>query len=116
MRILIDIGHPGHVHLFRPFAQQMIKNGHAILFTCREKEFEIELLKAAGFSYKSFGKKHKTIIGKIWGLIKFDVLEVITALKFKPDVLLSHGSPYAAHAAFLLRKKNIALEDIGNSE
>ena len=65
MRILIDIGHPGHVHLFRPFAQEMIKRGHKILFTCREKEFEIELLEATGFDYKSFGKKFKTTAGKI---------------------------------------------------
>lgn len=116
MRILIDIGHPGHVHLFRPFAHKMIKNGHAVLFTCREKEFEIELLKGEGFQYKSFGKKYKHIIGKIWGVLKFDLLELITALKFKPDVFLSHGSPYAAHAAFFLRKKNVALEDTGNAE
>jgi uncharacterized protein len=116
LRILIDIGHPGHVHLFRPFAQQMIKNGHAILFTCREKEFEIDLLKAAGFQYKSFGKKYKNIIGKLWGLIKFDILEVITALQFKPDMFLSHGSPYAAHAAWFIGKPHISMEDSGNWE
>ena len=116
MRILIDIGHPGHVHLFRPFAKAMLEKGHAVLFTCREKEFEIELLKSAGFDFISFGKKFKSTIGKVLGLIKFDFLEIKAALKFKPDIFLSHGSPYAAHAAFFLRKINIALEDTGNKE
>ncbi len=116
MNILIDIGHPGHVHLFRPFAKEMMKNGHKVLFTCREKEFEIELLKAAGLNYKSFGKKFSSKAGKIFGLVKFDLQEVITALKFKPDLLLSHGSPYAAHASFLVGKPNISLEDTGNME
>ena len=116
MRILIDIGHPGHVHLFRPFAQEMIKKGHTILFTCREKEFEIELLQAGGFDYKSFGKKFNTIPGKIFGLVKFDSQELLTALKFKPDIFLSHGSPYAAHAAFLMRKPHVSMEDSGNWE
>ena len=116
MKILIDIGHPGHVHLFRPFAQEMMKRGHKILFTCREKEFEIELLEAAGFDYISFGKKYKSTTGKILGLVKFDVREFITGLKFKPDIFLSHGSIYAAHASFLLKKLNICMEDTGNKE
>ena len=116
MKILIDIGHPGHVHLFRPFTQEMIKKGHQILFTCREKEFEKELLEAAGFDYISFGKKYKSTTGKILGLIKFDIQEFIAGLKFKPDIFLSHGSIYAAHAAFLYMKPHISMEDSGNME
>ena len=116
MRILIDIGHPGHVHLFRPFAKEMMSRGHKVLFTCREKEFEKELLNAEGFLYVSFGKKHKSILGKMFGLLKFDFLELKTALKFKPDIFLSHGSPYAAHAAFFLRKPHISFEDTFNFE
>ena len=116
MKILIDIGHPGHVHLFRPFAQEMIRRGHKILFTCREKEFEKELLEVAGFDYISFGKKYKSTTGKILGLVKFDVREFKAGLKFKPDIFLSHGSPYAAHASFLLGKPHISLEDTGNME
>lgn len=116
MKILIDIGHPAHVHLFGPFAQQMIERGHRVLFTCREKEFEIALLKSYGVPYVSFGKKYKSFIGKLVGLIKFDLLAIIQGFRFRPDLLLSHGSPYAAHAAFALRKHHISLEDTGNME
>ena len=116
MKILIDIGHPAHVHLFKHFAWDMQKRGHEILFTCREKEFEVYLLKTYGFQFKSFGKKYSSLAGKMWGLIKFDVKEFLTGLKFKPDILLSHGSIYAAHAAFLLRKPHISLEDTFNFE
>lgn len=116
MRVLIDIGHPGHVHLFRPFAKEMINKGHQILFTCREKEFEIDLLKQGGFDYISFGKKFKSTFGKVLGLIKFNYLEFSAALKFKPDVFISHGSPYAAQVAWLLRKPHISLEDTFNFE
>jgi len=116
MNILIDIGHPGHVHLFRPFAQEMMKRGHKILFTCRQKEFEIELLEAANFDYISFGNHYKTKRGKIWGLLKFDIQMFFVALKFKPDLFLSHGSIYAAHVSFLLRKPHISMEDSGNME
>ena len=100
MKILIDIGHPGHVHLFRPMAKELIKKGHQILFTCRKKEFEIELLEAADFDYISFGKHFKTKTGKIYGLIKFNLKMLQTAISFQPDLFLSHGSIYASHAAF----------------
>lgn len=116
MRILIDIGHPGHVHLFRPMAKELIKKGHKILFTCREKEFEIELLKAANLDFISFGKHFKTKSGKIYGLAKFNLKMLRTALKFKLDIFLSHGSIYAAQIAWLLHKPNVSMEDSGNWE
>ena len=116
MRILIDIGHPGHVHLFRPFTIEMQNKGHDILFTCRQKEFEIELLQASKFNYISFGKHYKTKYGKIWGLIKFNFKLLLSARRFKPDLFLSAGSMYAAQVSFVLRKPHIIMEDTGNME
>lgn len=116
MKIIIDIGHPAHVHLFKHLAWKLLDNGHDILFTLREKEYEAELLHSYGFRYKSFGKKYKSIVGKLAGMLKFDYMETIAGLKFKPDLFLSHGSIYAAHASAILRKPHIALEDTGNWE
>jgi uncharacterized protein len=116
MNILIDVGHPAHVHLFKFFALEMQKKGHLVLFTCRDKEFEIHLLEANNFKYRSFGRKFSSAIGKIFGMLKFDFLEFHTALKFKPDIFLSHGSMYAAHASALLSKPHISLEDTFNFE
>lgn len=94
----------------------MQQKGHKILFTCRDKEFEIYLLKKFGFKYKSFGKKYNSRIGKIWGLIEFDIKEFVSGLQFRPDIFISHGSMYAAHAAFLLGKPHVSLEDTFNFE
>lgn len=116
MNILIDIGHPAHVHIFRCFAHEMIGAGHKVLFTCRDKEFEIALLEAEGFDYVCFGKKYKSTAGKVLGLLKFDWKELRTCWKFKPDVLLSHGSMYAAHAAWFYRRPHISFEDTYNFE
>jgi uncharacterized protein len=116
MNILIDIGHPAHVHIFKHIAREMIGKGHQVLFTCRDKEFEISLLEDLGFAYKSFGQKYNSIIGKTWGMIEFDIKEFVVGLKFKPDFLLSHGSIYASHVAFLLRKPHITFEDTFNFE
>jgi predicted glycosyltransferase len=116
MKIIIDIGHPAHVHLFKYFAREMRTKGHTILFTARDKENEIYLLKKYQFPYKSFGKHYKSTSGKIFGLVKFNLQMIYYSLKFKPDLYLSHGSVYAAMTGWLLRKPHISMEDSGNME
>jgi predicted glycosyltransferase len=111
MRILIDINHPAHVHLFKNFAWEMKKKGHVIFFTTRKKEVSIDLLEKFGFDYKSFGIHYKSMFGKFWGFIKFDWKMLVTALRFKPDLFLTMGGMYASHIAFILRKPHIALDD-----
>lgn len=116
MNILIDIGHPAHVHATKHFAHEMIAKGHQVLFTCRQKEFIIQLLQAEGFDYVSFGKKYTTTIKKIWGLVKFDYKMLLISLKFKPDIFVSLGSMYAAQVSAILRKPHICIEDTYNME
>lgn len=116
MRLLIDIGHPAHIHLFRNFAHEMIKRGHDVLFTCKEKEFEVQLLQHYNLPFHSFGKKKRTIIGKLLGIFSFGYYEIKTGYKFKPDIFLSHGSYSAAHASFFLKKPHISFEDTFNPE
>lgn len=116
MRVIIDVGHPGDFHLFKNLAHLLNKNGGKVLFTTRQKEFEVELLRAENLAFRNFGKHYKSITGKLWGLLKFDLKMLLTALKFRPDLFISHGSVYAAHASFLLRKKHLSVEDTGNME
>jgi len=116
MRVLIDIGHPAHVHLFRNLALELISEGSEVLFTCREKEFEKELLEHYGLPYRSLGRKYSGTVGKILGIARFGVREYIEGIRFKPDLLISHGSYIAAHASALLRRPHIALEDTFNFE
>lgn len=116
MKFLIDIGHPAHVHIFKNFAKEVQSKGHEVYFTCRDKEFEVQLLKSLGFPFSILGRKYKSVWGKLWGLLLFDLKLFFIGLREKPDIFLSHGSFYAAHAAFLLRKVHISLEDTGNPE
>ena len=116
MRILIDIGHPAHVHMFKCFAIEMQNRGHEVLFTCREKEFELKLLNAYGFKYVNFGQKSKSRIGKVFDLIRFNFKEWKVACTFNPDIFLSHGSITAAQVAWVMRKPSVAFEDTFNME
>jgi len=116
MRILIDIGHPAHIHMFKNFAWKMQEKGHKILFTCRDREFHLRLLQVYGFTYENFGRHYKSIGGKIQGLIKNELQILNTAIQFKPDLFLSHGSIIAALTSFLINKPHISFEDTFNME
>lgn len=116
MRILIDVGHPSDVHLFRLFYEEMVKRDHQILFTARDKEVTIGLLDAFRLNYIPYGKPFKSRIGKLLGILKFDFHLYRLARRFKPDLFFSHGSFYSSHVAFLMRKPFITFEDTGNLE
>jgi len=116
MKVLIDIGHPGHVHLFKNFAHIFSEKGNRILFTAREKEYEVELLNYEKLPFVRTGRHYSSGFGKIAGLLIINLKILIISLRFKPDLFLSHGSVYTLLSAFLMRKPNIALEDSGNYE
>ncbi|MFN2336820.1 MAG: DUF354 domain-containing protein [Bacteroidales bacterium] len=116
MNVLIDIGHPGHVHMFRNFAGVFMKKGHRVLFTVREKEHEIDLLRHAKLPFESMGRHYSSSAGKIAGLFYYNLKLLLISFRFKPDLFLSHGSVYTLLSSLLLRKPNIALEDSGNKE
>lgn len=116
MNILIDIGHPAHVHMFRCFAHEMIKRGHNVLFTIRDKEFEIKLLEAEGLPYVNLGHKRAGKISRMLFNLQCICKVWRIAKRFKTDLFLSHGSIVAAYVAKLLGKPAIAFEDTFNME
>ena len=59
MKILIDIGHPAHVHYFKNFAKHFIKRGSKVLFIAREKDVVIDLLNRYKFNYIVVFRKYR---------------------------------------------------------
>ena len=116
MKILIDVGHPSDVHLFRFFYEEMVRRNHKILFTARNKEVTYKLLDKFHMPYIPYGKPFKNSIGKIFGLFQFDTHLFKISRKFNPDLFFSHGSIYSSHVAFLMRRPFITFEDTGNME
>jgi len=116
MRIIIDIGHPAHVYLFKNVATEMQNKGHTFLFTVRSGEKESYLIEKFGFKYRIIGRKQRGTLLKLLGLVIFTFRIIIVSLKFKPDLFLSHGSMYAGYASRVIGKSHIALEDSGNME
>lgn len=111
MRILVDIGHPAHVHYFKHFMRIMQAKGHEFLVTARDKEITFTLLEQYGIPYVNRGKGGTSLPGKIRYILKADLFIWKQARKFKPDLFMSFASTYAAHASRLYGKPHIALDD-----
>lgn len=111
MKILVDIGHPAHIHYFKNCAKILKEKGYEFLFVVRERDSTIELIQSTGFNYVSRGKGKKGLLSKLLGIPQIDYKLFKIAQKFRPDMFLSFSSPYAAHVATLMRKPHIAFDD-----
>lgn len=111
MKILIDIGHPAHVHYFRNFIRIMEEKKHVFLIVARDKEVSQELLKRYNIPYVTRGKGGTGLLGKLIYLCKTNLVLFRKARAFNPDIFLSFASPYAAQVSWVLRKPHIGFTD-----
>lgn len=111
MKILFDLGHPAHVHLFKSLIKKMVREGHEVSITAREKDITLNLLNVYAFEYKKIGKNKNGLFQKALNLLLINIKLLNVSMKFDPDLIVSAGSPYAAHVGFLLNKKSISFVD-----
>ncbi len=116
MKILIDIGHPAHVHYSRNAIKQWKKNGHEVIITSRDKLVINELLEYYSIPYINRGKGKDSKLGKLVYMFQADYKLMRISLKYKPDIYLSFSSPYAAQVAYLLGKPHIAFNDTEHTD
>ena len=111
MKIIIEIGHPAHVHYFKNFIKIMKEKNHEFLIIARDKEITFKLLNYYNYTFISRGKGGKGNWSKIPYLIKSNFIIYQNAKKFKPDLILSFGSPYVLLASKLLGVPHIIFND-----
>lgn len=115
MKIFIDIGHPAHVHYFKNLIRKLSAKGHSFVVTARDKEMAHYLLKCLDIDFINRGKGADGVIGKALYLIQADFKLLKVALKEKPDLFLSFGSPYCAQVAKIMGKDHIVIDDTENA-
>ena len=111
MKILIDIGHPAHVHYFKNFIGVMENKGHRCFIIARNKEIAHYLLKRYDMPFFDRGKGRNRVIGK--AVYYFSAIYLIyrKARKCSPDLIMSFGSPYAAIVTKMIGKPHIVFND-----
>lgn len=111
MRVLIDFGHPAHVHFYKNFINNLKRDGHAVQLTARNKEVTHALLSAYGFDYIDRGTLKKSMVDKALGMLSVDYTIYKIAKQFKPDILLGVHNPYIAHVAKAIGKPAVIFTD-----
>lgn len=111
MRVIVEIGHPAHVHHFKHMILELEKRQCTVKIVARKKDITLELLEAYGFDFDVIGVNYNNIIQKAYGLIKNDFKLLAISRRFKPDIFVSRASPHSAHVSKILRKPHIAFCD-----
>lgn len=111
MRIVVDIGHPAHVHFFKNFIRTMLEKGHEITVTARDKDVTHKLLDTYGIKYIPVGKMGEGMLrlAAEWLGREKEIYSI--ARKFKPDILLGIHNHCIAHVARLIGSKPVIFTD-----
>lgn len=68
MRILIDIGHPAHVHLLQFTSEELKEHGHTVFFFIRDIPVAKRLMDIHGMPKEEARKQLGLELGKKYGL------------------------------------------------
>jgi len=110
MNILIDIGHPAHVHYYKNLAHILEQNGHKIIWTVKDLPSAINLLDKYGFNYIKLPKKSNNLTGKIFKQIEYDYLILKICKKYKINIAIG-TSVSIAHVSKISKVKSIVFDD-----
>ena len=111
MKILIDIGHPAHVHYFKNFIKIMREKGHEFLIIAKKRNIVPALLKEYNINYSLRKDFPKDILGKLFNILHADILVLKRALKFKPDILIGFSGTHISHVGRIIQKPSIVFDD-----
>jgi predicted glycosyltransferase len=115
MRILFSVNHPAHVHLFKNTIRAFENKGYKIKIVAKNKEITHQLLNELNLKYERIGQEQGNLIRKGLDLLKTDFQLLKIVKKFKPDILVSTGSPSVAHVGKITRTPSIAFGDTDNA-
>jgi predicted glycosyltransferase len=111
MRLLVDVTHPAHVHLFRNAVDTLRGRGHEVGVVAREKDVTLDLLGAYGIEHTALSRARPGAGGTLREWVGRGLKLLRFARAFDPDVILSRLNPAAAHVAALLGVPNVVFHD-----
>jgi len=108
--ILIDIGHPGHIHLLKNLYFRLCQNNYRVLVTVKNIKIQKELLSKYHIPFIVLGDKKDSLMGKAFSQIYYS-LKILNLVK-KHNIELGIGSSITlAHVSKLSKMKSILLDD-----
>jgi hypothetical protein len=110
MNIVIEINHPGQVHLLKNIYQQLIEREHSVTVFVKNEEVITGLLNIYKIPFINLGNKGSGISGKLFRQLVFDLKIWRHANKYKSEIGLG-SSITNDHVSLFSRLKSIHLSD-----
>jgi predicted glycosyltransferase len=110
MRVLIDLNHPAHAHLFRHVFFGLQARGHECRVTARDKDVTLRLLEAWGIPYTVLAPLGRTLPARAFELLRREARFLALARGFRPD-LITGTSAHAARVARLTGARSAVLNE-----
>jgi len=88
MRVIFDLGHPAHFHLFKHAIKLLKDSGNDIEIIAREKDCLIGLLDATGWTYHRVPRRRRTLCNTGLQTIKAFQMVISLAKRMKPDLMV----------------------------
>jgi uncharacterized protein len=114
MRILFDIGHPGHVHLYKYLYKELKERGHILFVSVRDIPIAKHLLEVYNMPYIDLGRKRDSKLGKAISVIQQDLKLYSFVRKHKIDYGISSGI-VLAHLSKLTNMRSFMFDDDDDS-
>ena len=111
MNILIDIGHPGHVHLLHGVAEEMKKREHMVFYSVRDIPIARRLMEHYGMTpWIDLGGKKDSLWGKAKTVLHQDAQILKFVRRNHIDIGLSSGL-VLSHVSKLSHMKSYVFDD-----
>lgn len=110
-RILFDIEHPAHVHLFKYAMHMLMERSHRIFIVARDKDITLRLLRLCGFhDFLVLSRVQTGAVKQIGELLVQDFRLWRHCIDVRPDILI--GTSIAiTHVSKLLRAKSVIFHE-----
>jgi len=108
MNVLIDISHPGHVHLFKNFVFELKDKGNNVTITVKDIKAAKQLLEKYNIEFIDLGYKSDSLLGKFLNQLRYDVKlrKIVKAKKIEygigTSISLAHVSKLSGLISILL--------------
>ena len=109
MRILVELGHPAHFHLFKNVIKNLENNGNQVYVLIKTKDILANLLEESNIAYRNIlqnQSKNRTKLITINKKQKRDWKVFWFTLFHRIDILIG-STPHVAHVGWLLKRHSI---------
>jgi predicted glycosyltransferase len=111
MKILIDIGHPAHVHFFKHAIWNLQQQGHSVFLSAREKDVTLSLLEHYKFEFRILSSIGRGRFGLIREFLQREFALMRLLKEYNPDVVTGIGGDFIAPVAKILGVPSIIFTD-----